>query len=109
MKIDFKGLLEGMRNSLFPPAEIKEKIEETAAARIAICKECPNYSPTAISNGYKTSRPDIFCTDCGCNLEFKTKCLHCACPIEKWGALLEETEEQELIKKLNDEKKNSNS
>ena len=103
MKIDFKGLLEGVRNKFIPPADLKEKIAQVHQERIAICKACPNYSLTAIENGYKTSRPDIFCTDCGCNLDFKTRCLSCGCPQLKWDAELDDQEEKELIKTLKNE------
>lgn len=96
--------MEGVKNTYFPPSEIKEEIEGVAASRIEICKGCEFYSPNAIKKGYQTIRPDDHCLDCGCNLQFKTRCLACHCPVEKWAAILTEKEEEVLKLKM-DEKK----
>lgn len=100
MKIDFKGLLEGLKNTYFPSKEIKEQIEETSLARLTICKGCEYYSPNS-PDKIIGPRPDVHCLNCGCNLEFKTKCLSCSCPQGKWLALLTDKEEKEIIEKLN--------
>lgn len=106
MKIDLKGLLEGMKNSFLPAQQIKEEIEETSQERLAICNQCPYYSPNAKSAGYETNRPDVFCTNCGCNLHFKSRCLSCACPQDKWKAHITEGEEDILKKRLNEQQSN---
>lgn len=102
MKIDFKGLFEGIKNSIFPTKEIKEQIEQTAKDRISICEGCEFYSPNAEKNGYKSPviRPDIHCTNCGCNLHWKIRCLSCACPLSKWIAYITESEEKILTEKI---------
>ena len=76
---------EGWRNKLFPPEKIKDLIEEVSLERMKICEECP-----FISTKHKTIRFDVHCTDCGCTLSAKTKCLNCACPKGKWEAIKEE-------------------
>jgi hypothetical protein len=52
-----------------------------------------------ISTKHKTIRPDVHCTDCGCTLAAKTKCLSCQCPLEKWKAVMSDREEEEALKK----------
>lgn len=66
------------------------------------CKGCEFNSTNAkINKGYSTVRPDEHCTDCGCNLDWKTHCMDCSCPKDFWGATLSEedgTKLQELLK-----------
>jgi len=96
MKINFKGILEGVWNSVF----IKESIEQISQERLNICKACDKNSDNAKRLGYKTFRPDFHCSLCGCNLELKTRSLSEVCPSGKWGAYLTDTEELELQEKL---------
>lgn len=79
---------EGWRNKLFPPEKIKDLIEEVSLERMKVCQDCP-----LISTKHKTLRPDVHCTDCGCTLSAKTKCLNCACPKGKWEAINNEEDE----------------
>lgn len=97
--MSLKQIFEGWRNHLHPPQYLKEKIEEVHQERMLICRACPMNS---INRGpdYHTMRKDEHCTECGCPLISKTKCLTCSCPLDKWPA--EITEEQEKI--INDEK-----
>lgn len=104
MKIDLKGIIEGVRNKYFPAKEIKELIIKTSEERMKICEDCGYFSPNAL---YKGPRPDIHCTNCGCNLEFKSKCLSCECPQGKWLAQLTPAEEQILIEKINGQQKSN--
>lgn len=86
----------GWRNNLFPPAKIKRLIENTSAERLDVCESCPfhsRYHNTPL-------RPDAHCTDCGCNLAAKTKCLSCACPQNMWEALMTVDEEQQMLKSI---------
>lgn len=99
MKIDFKGLFEGIKNSVFPAKEIKEQIEQTAKDRIAICEGCEFYSPNS-PNKVIGIRPDVHCINCGCNLHWKTRCLSCACPMDKWKAYITESEEKVLTEQI---------
>ena len=80
---------EGWRNNLFPPEEIKDLINEVSLERMKICEECPFHS----KNHKPHIRPDAHCTDCGCTLSAKTKCLNCACPKGKWEAINNEENE----------------
>ena len=45
-------------------------------------------------------RPDEHCTNCGCNLDAKRKCLSCECPVKKWTALLSSDERDQLTEEL---------
>lgn len=104
MKIDFKGLIEGIRNTYFPAKEIREQILQTSKERLEVCNGCEYFSPNA---NYTGPRPDVHCMNCGCNLEFKSKCLSCSCPQGKWEALITEAEEQALTKKINEAAKSN--
>jgi len=72
--------------------------------RIQICEECSFHS----KHHNTPIRPDHHCTDCGCNLAAKTKCLSCECPQKKWDALMSLTDERTLLKQINDEAKKKN-
>lgn len=61
-----------------------------------ICEECPHHS-----KNHSSLRPDDHCTNCGCTLSAKTKCLSCECPIKKWLAIATD-EQEELMKKTID-------
>ncbi len=101
MKVNIKGILEGVWNSIF----IKEGIEKIAKEREDICRNhCLLNSDTQKKiNNYKTFRPDFHCTVCGCDLYLKTRALSQECPLGKWGAQITQEEEFELTKKLEDE------
>jgi hypothetical protein len=77
-------------------------IEETSEERINICLTCPHHS-----KWHKTLRPDDHCTNCGCTLAAKTKCLSCACPLNKWMAVLTEEDEETLKTQINGKEKGS--
>jgi len=105
MKIDLKGLLEGINNSIF----VKDEVEKVAEERINICKQCPYYSPNAIASGLiTTKRPDAFCIDCGCNMYLKTRALSAHCPLgdpsshypdeePKWLSITDDDTAQKLM------------
>ena len=76
-KVDIKGLLTGVANSIF----VKEQVESIAKERIEKCNTCPYYSPNARKNGYRSVRPDKHCIVCGCNMYLKTRYLSAHCPI----------------------------
>lgn len=104
MKIDLKGIIEGVKNKYFPAKELKEYIASVSTERMGICKDCAYYSPNA---GYDGPRPDVHCINCGCNLEFKGKCLSCSCPQGKWDAKISRGEEEQLIKRINEQQTNN--
>jgi hypothetical protein len=75
---------EGWRNHILPPEALKEVITSVSALRMKECSVCEHNSKF-----HNTIRIDEYCTDCGCTLMAKTKCLSCACPLEvpKWTAV----------------------
>ena len=97
-------IYEGWRNNLLPPKELKKKILETSDRRLAICKQCEYHSSNR--KGYKTIRVDAHCTNCGCTLSAKTKCLSCACPLEKWLAEVTKEQEEQMIETIVQELEN---
>ena len=93
MKINFSQIYEGWKNNLFPAADMKPLIEEVSKERMKICEDC-----ALISTKHKTARPDVHCTDCGCTLAAKTRCLSCDCPRSYWMAVIEDVEKEHEIK-----------
>jgi hypothetical protein len=45
---------------------------------------------------FKTIRPDVHCTSCGCTLSAKTACLSCRCPKNYWMEVLSEEQENNI-------------
>lgn len=95
--MEISKIFEGWKNHLAPAKYMKEQIEQVSQARLAICRGCPLHSSNKV--GYKSLRLDEHCTECGCSLLPKTKCLTCFCPIDKWGPELSPEEQ----KSINDE------
>jgi len=87
-------IFEGWKNHLLPADSLKEKIDEVSEERLAICRACPLHSSN--KEGYKSMRKDEHCTECGCSLLPKTKCLSCECPVDKWGPELTAEQEKEI-------------
>lgn len=94
MSINFSQILEGWRNNLFPKEDMKAHIDALHAERMAICEGCE-----FISTKHKSHRPDVHCTQCGCTLAAKTKCLSCSCPLNKWMNVVESHDDDAAIKK----------
>ena len=84
-------IIEGWGNHLLPRKELELIIEQTSQERMKICNNCEH-----VSTKHKTVRPDVHCTDCGCTLAAKTKCLSCNCPLDKWTAVISQ-EQQKII------------
>ena len=89
--MNLSQIYEGWRNNLIPPAAIKDIIRDASEERMSICNECPHHS-----KNHKGVRPDAHCTNCGCTLSAKTKCLSCSCPINKWTAVLTKEQEEDI-------------
>lgn len=83
MSFEIKKIWEGVRNSYFPPEEIKQKVFEVAAERLAICKGCENNSENRPNN----ILPMPTCMACGCNIKWKTHSLSASCPEKYWHAI----------------------
>jgi len=75
---------------------LKKLIKTTSEERLAICEACDYHSNNR--KNYKTIRPDVHCTNCGCTLAPKTKCLSCNCPLSKWVAIVTADEEDKMKK-----------
>lgn len=107
MKLNFKEILEGWRNDLVPPKDMKEFIEKVSEERLEICSGCPLQSENARKAGtYRGFRFDLHCTSCGCPLKKKTKSLSSECPMKKWLAIATDEERFEIEQKLNNEENN---
>jgi hypothetical protein len=78
-----KQIVEGWKNVLIKDEDIEKMAEE----REKICNICIYQSENAkaLSN-YKTIRPDVHCTKCGCPLEGKVRSPKTECPEKKWLA-----------------------
>jgi hypothetical protein len=77
-------IYEGWKNHLLPEERKKAFIEHVSIERIDICNACEEHSSN--KKDYKSIRLDAHCTNCGCTLSAKTKCLTCECPLKKWVA-----------------------
>ena len=81
--MSLKQIYEGWKNHLLPEEQLKDFINYISEERMSICTECEEHSYNKPE--YTTVRPDAHCTNCGCTLAAKTKCLSCECPLKKWG------------------------
>lgn len=99
----FKQIVEGWRNLLIPPKDMKVIIEEVAGERNAICSTCPFNSTNAKALGHVTYRPDEHCIKCGCTLAAATRSLSKACPLGYWEAYTTDEERYEIEKQIQDE------
>lgn len=75
-------IYEGWKNHLLPEENKEAFINSVSIHRMAICRICEEHSYN--KKNYKTIRIDEHCTNCGCTLAAKTKCLSCKCPLDKW-------------------------
>ena len=72
-------MYEGWKNHILPEDNQKAFIEHVYQKRMSVCESCEYHSKNHFS-----IRPDAHCTNCGCTLSAKTKCLTCECPVKKW-------------------------
>lgn len=104
MKLNFKEILEGWRNDLIPPKDLKDLIQEVSKERLEICSGCPYQSDNAKAAGtYKGFRFDLHCISCGCPLQKKTKSLSSSCPMDKWAAVATDEERYEIEQTIDNE------
>lgn len=63
-----------------------------------VCNTCPLNSENRklTDEKFKTIRPDVHCTSCGCTLSAKTACLSCSCPKKFWMEVLSEEQENDI-------------
>lgn len=81
--MNLEQIYEGWKNHLLPEERLRAYIEYVSEGRMDICNACDKHS----KNHHTPLRPDNHCTDCGCVLSAKTKCLSCECPLKKWLAV----------------------
>lgn len=86
------NIIEGWKNNLTPEQFLDKQVKEVSINRMIICTSCPEHSKN--KEGYKSFRPDAHCTNCGCTLSAKTKCLECECPLKKWLAITKTKENE---------------
>lgn len=91
--MDFSKIYEGWRNNLIPPKELKDQIASVGTFRMDICRGC---SENSINKKEHSLRMDEHCTNCGCTLSAKTKCLSCRCPLNKWLEVATEKQDEQL-------------
>lgn len=85
-----KEIYEGLKNSV-----IRDNfVEDVAAKRMIICKECPEIDSTGSKCEVSGTQP--CCSECGCSLTFKTRALSTECPLGEWKALMTEKQEDKL-------------
>lgn len=95
--INWKHVLEGWSNHLFPQEKLREMIKENSDERLIICRSCKHHS-----SNKKTLRIDEHCLICGCPLKALTKCLSCNCSLEDinqpplWTAVITNEEEEQF-------------
>lgn len=77
---------------------MKNQIEAVSKERMDVCNRCPLQSDNRKRDNkrFKTIRPDVHCTDCGCTLSAKTACLSCSCPKNFWTEVLSEDDAEQL-------------
>ena len=106
--LNFKEIIEGWRNHLVPPVELKEMIDGVARERMIICNGCPLQSDNAKAAGtYNGIRFDLHCTKCGCPLAAKTKSLSSSCPIGNWTAITSDTEQYTIEQSIRTHNENN--
>jgi hypothetical protein len=74
--------MEGWAHNLTPKQLLNQQVIDVSTERMLICNSCEEHSSN--KKDYKSVRPDAHCTNCGCTLAAKTKCLTCECPLRKW-------------------------
>lgn len=103
--ISFSQIYEGWRNQLVPPKDMKQAIEDVSRERLDVCSKCEHYSENVRKKGLSALRPDVHCTNCGCTLSAKTRCLSCSCPIGFWKEIVSQDEEESIKKKIDGRRK----
>lgn len=94
--VEWKQIWEGWRNNLIPPENLKDLIHKESDIRLSICRKCDENSENKKKKGWTTLRMDEHCTNCGCTLSAKTKCLSCECPLKYWLSVSTLEEEQTI-------------
>lgn len=103
-------IMEGIRNKIMPPKELKDLIHKTVVERKLICYVCPFMSKNAqIHFNYKSQRFDDHCTKCGCNIDLKASSLSSECPDNppRWNSVVSEDEFSNIEQTMKDYEESS--
>ena len=86
------GIVNDVKNNI---GILNDDVSKEIERRRVICKECPYNSTNAIADGwYSSTRIDLHCALCSCNIEFKTASLESNCGAKWWN------EKNEKVEKL---------
>ncbi len=85
-------VFEGVKNNIWKD----EYVEIIAGDRYSICKGCEEIDLKGDNCAAPGTQP--CCSNCGCSLAFKVRALSTACPLNKWGVIMDENEEAKLKK-----------
>lgn len=85
-------IVEGWTNNLTPTQYLDKHVIDVSLYRMTICNSCEEHSSN--KKDYKSIRVDAHCTNCGCTLSAKTKCLSCECPLQKWLSVTQQTNDE---------------
>jgi hypothetical protein len=75
-----KNILSGIFNWIFP----NQFVETVAKRRLEICEDCGSYDRTGLDCLARGTAP--CCSECGCSMKWKARCLECRCDLGKWEA-----------------------
>jgi hypothetical protein len=104
-------ILEGIVNKVFK----QDHIEEIAKERLALCQSnvCGMYDADG-SSERAVQKGQPACAGCGCNLDYKTRCMSCHCHLQDigehplWVAVISPAEEQLLRERLDNPENGTN-
>src|SRR5665647_176585 len=88
-------IVDGWRNDIIPPKDLKESINKMSEERMVICRACPLDS---LNKGISSLVRGEYCTKCGCPLHKKTKSPTSKCPLDppKWDSYMSIQDYQKL-------------
>jgi hypothetical protein len=98
--MNLKHVYEGWKNHLAPEKQDEDAINTLFNYRMSVCKSCvgfdesgegctiPFTGPCCNKNKVVGVIAQKEIKGCGCALNAKLKCFACACPVNKWKAVL---------------------
>ena len=92
--VNIDQIYEGIKNNVFK----KDHIEAVAELRWQECKKCEHIDRRGSFCTVPRTQP--CCKECGCSLGVKIRSLSTECPVKKWGSLMSEEAEEELLKSI---------
>lgn len=98
MSFSIKNIIEGWRNELIPPKDLKEAIEKMSSERLSFCISCEYNSTPGELHRFSSQ-----CNKCGCFLSPKSKAVDEECPVGKWKAVGSLKDDEDIKNALKDE------